>query len=191
MGAGRYRRPYRTLLRAALRRRCGEGLRGYGHSGQAGRVAAPGDDQRRTSPGARLPSQLRLRAVCGAVEPGFYAVLPGPATQPHAPARAQRRYRHGIGAGRRRAPGQVQRLRDRPFLAHCPAGLRSNRQDLRRRPGNRLRHPGGRRARPGHLLSNRRRGGTGQCRAGLRAAADHPAGHPLRAATWSGGALLA
>ena len=58
-------------------------------------MVPPGRPDRHFPPGvgkwglpgySRLPPQLRLRAVRGIVEPGFYAVLPGPGTQPHPPA---------------------------------------------------------------------------------------------------------
>ena len=72
--------------------------------------AAPRGRRGHTRRAGWLPSQLRLRAFRGAVEPGVHAVLPGPGRRPHAAARAQRRHRHGPGAGRRRAAGQAQRL---------------------------------------------------------------------------------
>ena len=56
------------------------------------------------------PSQLRLRAVCGVVEPGLYAVLPGPRGRTHPAAGPQRGHRHGPRARCRRAARQAQRL---------------------------------------------------------------------------------
>ena len=117
-----------TGIPAERIRRFGEDDNFWGPGRQRGAMRPVQRDQLRLRRGVRLPAsrlrpQLRgrrpchrplLRPLCGALEPGLHAVLPGRGRRAHTAARAQHRHRHGPGAGRRHPPGQAQRLRNRP-----------------------------------------------------------------------------